>query len=169
MVDVEQHVQPTPTVGSTLQTISTLFSLSKTVSVRIMSVSKPTIPLARCIGGFSLLSAEKFFATLEHPVVPVVLGRTNYSLFIPSSGFIDARSFVNVRALAEHLNNTRHDREKYLSYFSWKKDYVWGLSHFFNPFCDLCLRLHLDNKPKVIDDIQSWWFDQACETANVPR
>ena len=118
---------------------------------------------------FSLLAAEKFFATLEHPVVPVVLGRTNYSLLIPSSGYIDAQNFVNVRALAKHLNETRHDLEKYLSYFSWKKDYVWGLNHFFNPFCDLCLRLHLDTKPKVIDDIQSWWFDQACATANVPR
>ncbi|CAF4358853.1 unnamed protein product, partial [Adineta steineri] len=59
-------------------------------------------------------------------------------------------------SLAKYLNETRSNKEKYLSYFSWKKDYVWGLGAFFTPFCDLCLRLHLDSKINIIDDIHKW-------------
>ena len=68
-----------------------------------------------------------------------------------------------MKSLAEHLNHTRYDKEKYLAYFSWKKDYVWGMGYYFTPFCDLCLRLHLDSEPNVIDDMQKWWFDGACQ------
>ena len=113
--------------------------------------------------------AEKFFSSLEFPVVPVVFGRTNYSHFIPPSGFIDARQYSTVLSLAKHLNQTRDDPQKYASYFSWKENYVWGLGHFFTPLCDLCLRLHLDAQPKTIDDIHAWWFDKTCQEAAVPK
>ncbi|CAF1203569.1 unnamed protein product [Rotaria sp. Silwood1] len=113
-------------------------------------------------------TTEKFFAALELSVVPVVLGRTNYSYFIPSSGYIDARQFSTMKSLAQYLNETRYNKEKYLSYFSWKKDYVWGLHQFFTPFCDLCLRLHLDSKPNIIDNIHKWWFDNSCQGAHIP-
>lgn len=95
----------------------------------------------------------------------MVLGRTNYSYFIPPSGYIDARSFPTALGLAQFLNQTRNDKEKYLSYFSWKKDYVWGMQQFMSPFCDLCLRLHLDTQPNVIEDMQAWWFKDACQSA----
>ena len=61
--------------------------------------------------------AEKFFATLEHPVVPVVLGQTDYSYFIPSSGYIDTKKFSTIISLAKYLNKTRYDKKKYLSFF----------------------------------------------------
>ena len=93
----------------------------------------------------------------------MVFGRTNYSYLIPPSGYIDARNFSTVQLLAEFLNQTRYDKEKYLAYFSWKKDYVWGMQQFMSPFCDLCLRLHMDSQPNVIEDIQSWWFDNTCQ------
>lgn len=111
---------------------------------------------------------EKFFAALELPAVPVVLGRANYSKFIPSSGFIDSRQFPSVLSLANFLNETKNDENKYQSYFTWKKDFVWGGSYFFSPLCDLCLRLHLDDRPKTIDDIHSWWFNNACIPAHNP-
>ena len=31
------------------------------------------------------------------------------------------------------------------------------------PFCDLCLRLHLDTTPNIIDDINGWWYNKTCE------
>ena len=70
-----------------------------------------------------------------------------------------------MKSLGEFLNRTRHDKEKYLAYFSWKKDYVWGMQQFMSPFCDLCLRLHLDSQPNVIEDMQQWWFDKACQSS----
>ena len=107
--------------------------------------------------------AEKFFGTLRYPIVPVVYGRTNYSHLLPSSAFIDANEFDSIRALAKYLNETRYNKEKYLSYFTWKKDYVWGLTQFFTPLCDLCVRLHLDSTPKIIDDIDAWWKTDTCQ------
>lgn len=94
--------------------------------------------------------------------MPVVYGRTNYSYFIPSSGFIDLKDFTTLSSLAQYLNQTRHNKEKYSSYFSWKKDYVLGTSQLFTPLCDLCLRLHLDSAPNVIEDMEAWWKDDAC-------
>jgi len=110
---------------------------------------------------FSIL-AEKFFAILPHPIVPIVFGRTNYSVFIPRSGFIDANEFSSVRDLANFIWQIRNDTEKYLEYFYWKKDYVWAFGQFFRPFCDLCLRLHFDQKTKILDDIHSWWHRDTC-------
>ena len=48
-----------------------------------------------------------------------------------------------------------------------EKDYVWGAGHFMTPFCDLCLRLHLDSKVNIIDDIHKWWFDGSCQEASI--
>lgn len=70
-------------------------------------------------------------------------------------------------SLAKYLNESRYNKEQYLSYFAWKKDYVWNIQNFFSPFCDLCLRLHLDSKPNVIDDVQQWWFDGACQAPRI--
>ena len=107
--------------------------------------------------------AEKFFSTLKHPIIPVVYGRTNYSRLIPTSGFIDLYQFATVSSLAQQLIQIRNDKEKYRSYFAWKQDYVWGATDMFTPFCDLCLRLHLDSKPSIIDDIHAWWHEGACK------
>jgi hypothetical protein len=83
-------------------------------------------------------------------------------MFVPSSGYIDTRNFSDIESLGLFLNQTRYNEEQYLSYFSWKKDYFWGIGHFFTPFCDLCLRLYLDEKIRVIENIQSWWFNNTC-------
>jgi hypothetical protein len=81
---------------------------------------------------------------------------------IPSSGYIDINDFDNITAIAQYLNQIRDNKEKYLSFFSWKKDYVWGLTQLSTPLCDLCLRLHLDSKPNVIDNMDAWWNENAC-------
>ncbi|UJR27299.1 hypothetical protein I4U23_008594 [Adineta vaga] len=108
-------------------------------------------------------TTEKFFRMLHYTIVPVVLGLSNYSYFIPSSGFIDVNNFEGVAPLAQYMREVRQDKEKYLSYFSWKKDYVWNKNTFFTPFCDLCLRLHLDSQPNVIEDIDAWWHENTCQ------
>jgi hypothetical protein len=30
------------------------------------------------------------------------------------------------------------------------------------PLCDLCVRLHLDSTPNVIEDMDAWWNAKAC-------
>ncbi|CAF4869141.1 unnamed protein product, partial [Rotaria sp. Silwood1] len=66
----------------------------------------------------SLFLAEKFFATLALPVVPVVLGKTDYARFIPKSGYIDTRDFPTPKNLAKYLNEIAQNQTnvKYVNY-----------------------------------------------------
>jgi len=108
--------------------------------------------------------AEKFFRLIKYPIVPVVFGQTNYSRFIPSSGFIDVQQFANVEQLANRLIEVKSNSTLYEEYFHWKNDFQWGgFLHFMSPFCDLCLRLHLDQKVNIIENIHRWWFHQTCQ------
>lgn len=136
----------------------------KIVSVKIIQVSSQPF-CDNSIAVSSHFLAEKLFVTLKYPIVPVVYGRVNYSYLLPPSAFIDIGDFDSVPSLARYLNETRHNKEKYLSYFTWKKDYVWGLAQLFTPLCDLCLRLHLDSTPNIIDDIETWWKKNTCQYA----
>jgi alpha-1,3-fucosyltransferase len=87
------------------------------------------------------------------PVIPVVYGRLDYTHFIPSSGLIDIRQYSSIGNLAQHLIQIQLNQTLYQSYFRWKKDFVWGgFSTYMTPFCDLCLRLHLDRTPHIVHD-----------------
>ena len=125
---VANRVQQMSIVDNILLKIIFFSSLQRIVFARITRVSRAE--KKRMKFSFSL-QAEKFFSTLEYSIVPIVHGRTNYSSLIPSSGFIDLNEFSTLKSLAEYLRTVRNDKNKYLSYFSWKKDFLWGLSNFF--------------------------------------
>ena len=109
------------------------------------------------------LLAEKFFSSLVLPIVPVVYGQVDYTRFIPQSGFIDIRHFPTISDLADRLNQLKNNRTLYQEFFQWKHRFVWGgFSTYMTPFCDLCLRLHLDTTPSIVHDVQQWWFDRTC-------
>jgi hypothetical protein len=108
--------------------------------------------------------AEKFFSTIPLPTIPVVYGRTDYTRFIPQSGFIDIRQFSSVPELGNRLNQIRNNLTLYQEYFKWKRQFIWnGFSHYMTPFCDLCLRLHLDTTPNIINNVHKWWSHKTCE------
>jgi len=110
------------------------------------------------------LLAEKFFTTITLPIIPVVFGHIDYRRYIPQSGFIDIRQFSSILELANHLNQIRNNLTLYQEYFQWKKHFIWGgFSSFMTPFCDLCLRLHLDKTPNIIDNVNKWWFENTCQ------
>jgi hypothetical protein len=107
--------------------------------------------------------AEKFFRTTAFPIIPVVFGQIDYTRFIPQSGFIDIGQFSSILELANRLNQIRNNLTLYQEYFQWKKQFTWGgFSNFMTPFCDLCLRLHLDKTPNIIDSVNRWWFYKTC-------
>ena len=111
---------------------------------------------------FSL--AEKLFTTLTLPIVPVVFGQIDYIRYVPRSAVIDSQEFPLMGDLANRLIEVKNSPKLYGNYFHWKKDFLWGgFAHFMTPFCDLCLRLHLDRTPHIIDNVHQWWFDQTCE------
>jgi hypothetical protein len=106
------------------------------------------------------------FAAIKLPIIPVVFGQVDYTRFIPQSAFIDMREFSSLSELADRLIQIRNNSTLYQEYFKWKKDFIWTtFSQFMTPFCDLCLRLHLDTSPNIIDDINVWWYNKTCEPA----
>ena len=41
---------------------------------------------------------------LKHPIVPVVMGGSDYSSIAPENSYIDVKDFKNAQELAHHLN-----------------------------------------------------------------
>ena len=41
---------------------------------------------------------------LKQPIVPVVMGGSDYSLIAPENSYIDVKDFKNAQELAHHLN-----------------------------------------------------------------
>lgn len=114
---------------------------------------------------FFYIIAEKFFSTISLPIIPVVFGNINYENYIPRSGFIDVRQFSSISELADRLNQIRNNLTLYQEYFKWKEHFIWNrFSDYMTPFCDLCLRLHLDTTPSIIDSVYQWWFHRTCQS-----
>lgn len=57
-------------------------------------------------------------------MIPVVYGGGNYSAFAPPHSVINVEDFEDVESLANYLKMPKNDTSKYLSYFSWKRNYV---------------------------------------------
>ncbi|KAI9559152.1 hypothetical protein GHT06_015941 [Daphnia sinensis] len=115
---------------------------------------------------------EKFFDTLQYPVIPVVFGyHDNYEKIAPRHSFINAAKFENVKQLADYLMLLDKNDTLYNQYFWWKPyfkvrdstdDQALG-------FCHLCAALH--NKtliPKVYHNLTTWW-DTESKCAISPR
>ena len=68
---------------------------------------------------------EKYWDAIYRGSIPVVHGGSRYDakLVIPGS-FIDAKSFKSVRDLAMHLQHVSTNRDAYLQYHRWRRDYV---------------------------------------------
>ncbi|CAF1100848.1 unnamed protein product [Adineta steineri] len=109
-------------------------------------------------------TTEKLFSTLALPIVPIVFGRVNYTRYIPQSAFINIQQFPSISKLSERLYQIRTNRTLYQEYFQWKKNFIWDrFLQFMSPFCDLCLRLHLDKTPNIIHNIHKWWYHEKCD------
>ena len=80
---------------------------------------------------------EKLWRILEINVVPVVLGRANYSFILPPHSYIDVRDFASPHHLADYLKLLDGNDTLYNEYFRWKAKYVCMESHDENE-CNLC-------------------------------
>ena len=96
--------------------------------------------------------------------MPVVFGGIDYTRYVPRTAVIDSHEFSSMAELAQQLIEIKNNSTRYQNYFLWKKDFRWGgFAHFMTPFCDLCLRLHLDRTPHIIDNLHQWWFQNTCQ------
>nr|XP_023696434.1 alpha-(1,3)-fucosyltransferase 7-like [Paramormyrops kingsleyae] len=91
--------------------------------------------------------------------VPVVLGppRANYEAFIPKDSFIHVDDFNSIKELADFLNQLASDKERYESYFRWRRDYdVQKWPGWRDILCRICgLYEHLPST-KVYHNLEAW-------------
>ncbi|XP_063585989.1 alpha-(1,3)-fucosyltransferase C-like [Penaeus indicus] len=107
-------------------------------------------------------ATEKFFGTLKLNVIPVVYGLGNYSIQAPPHSYIDALSFPSVKKLAEYLLYLDGNDTAYNEYFRWKTyhHFPMNFAKFSRPFCEICERLHTDNK-KSVYDLRRWFVAKS--------
>ena len=101
--------------------------------------------------------SEKFFATLEMDIVPIVRGGANYSTIAPPGSYIDANDYSSVEELAEELKRLSNAREEYLNFFRWKGE-TEVLQDSGQMGCNLCKSLQHETSPtKTYQDMGAWW------------
>ena len=99
---------------------------------------------------------EKFFATLEMDIVPIVRGGANYSAIAPPGSYIDTNDYSSAQELAEELKRLSNAREEYLNFFTWKAT-TKVLDGYSEMGCNLCKALHESKPPKSYQDLGAWW------------
>ena len=99
---------------------------------------------------------EKFYATLQMDIVPIVRGGANYSAIAPLGSYIDVNGFSSAKDLAKELKRLSNSREEYLKFFSWKAktEVVNGYTQM---GCNLCKALHESKPDKTYQDLGDWW------------
>ena len=104
-------------------------------------------------------ASEKFFLPLIHDIVPVVYGGANYTALAPPHSFIDALQFTP-RQLARYLHRVGSNKTLYNEFFWWKDHYEVEAETYqmlLHAYCDLCKKLHEDDRPKIYPNITTLW------------
>lgn len=81
--------------------------------------------------------------------------RREYEKAGPKNSFIHVDDFATAKDLADYLHTLDKDDTKYNEYFRWKEENRGRFIHT-KFWCRLCSLLN-DPKPKVYEDINSWW------------
>jgi hypothetical protein len=108
------------------------------------------------------ITEKAFYNALAHGSIPIVLGpdKKNYEQILPPNSFIHINQFENLKQLSDHLNRINNDFNLFSSYHRWRIDYrllSWKSNYFIDDrFCDLCIKLHNDLKPKTYLNFSKW-------------
>ena len=109
---------------------------------------------------------EKLWKILQINVVPIVLGRANYSAILPPHSYIDVRDFASPRHLADYLKVLNANDTLYNEYFNWRAKYNCGTFQFkqHGRGCDLCRHaVATRGKTEIVKDlVAEWGRDQNC-------
>ncbi|CAG5114954.1 unnamed protein product, partial [Candidula unifasciata] len=105
---------------------------------------------------------EKFFRNIKYRshIIPVVRGGFDYSKYIPIGAFINTANFSSAKDLSLYLKELGQDHVRYARMLK-EKDKLTTLNYKFD-WCDICEKVHTDNRAKVIPDIKEWSHKDAC-------
>lgn len=104
---------------------------------------------------------EKIYNILNYDIIPIVMGGSNYTSFIPDGSFINALDFEDPSQLGQYLIYLAKNPKEYNRYFEWKKYYE--PAPYVHYACAICEKLHQrQQKPdKLWNNLESWWFEEG--------
>ena len=100
---------------------------------------------------------EKLYRILNLNVVPIVLGYSNYSAFLPPHSFIDVRDFDSPKQLAAYLEMLSKKDIEYNLYFSWKETHTCEPLPALNTACKLCRYVQRERHRIQVADVVKFW------------
>ena len=100
---------------------------------------------------------EKVYRILNLNVVPIVLGYSNYSAFLPPHSFIDVRDFDSPENLAAYLKMLSENDTEYNRYFVWKQSYMCAPVFAWNAACRLCRYVRRQRQRIQVADVLQFW------------
>uniref|UniRef100_A0A1I7U414 Fucosyltransferase n=1 Tax=Caenorhabditis tropicalis TaxID=1561998 RepID=A0A1I7U414_9PELO len=110
---------------------------------------------------------EKFWKSLDDRVtVPIVLLRdTVRQLGVPDSAYIAIDDFESLTEFIGFLNKVSNDKELYLKYHEWRRDFEVVFDNGFSGWCTLCQRVQdpAPFKPKSYGDVDRWHSFKMCD------
>ncbi|CEF60548.1 Glycosyl transferase, family 10-containing protein [Strongyloides ratti] len=117
------------------------------------------------------ITEKLWYRGYNRPIIPIVLKRSIIENYAPPNSFIAIDDFKNTQQLANYLKDLMNDKEKYISYFDWMKEYkvifLDGQNHDIAErpwgFCQFCRILHSNNKNFTrMQNFNEWW-NGSCE------
>ena len=104
---------------------------------------------------------EKVWARLKVGLVPVVLGRGNYTRDLPPHSFIDIEDFDSPALLAKYLTELIADPVEYARYHAWRLHYQISSMDI---YCEFCRYLNRDLKDvqRIIPDVNDVFSVTQC-------
>ena len=100
---------------------------------------------------------EKVVHPLRYNMVPITMGRTDYSKHLPPGSYIDVDDY-SPKQLADKLEHLKKYPDEYMKYFQWKKDYEMQQDDRKMGYCKLCEILHKPNYPyKSNFSVAEYW------------
>ncbi|XP_012696804.2 alpha-(1,3)-fucosyltransferase 7-like [Clupea harengus] len=91
--------------------------------------------------------------------VPVVFGpyREEYEAVAQTDSFIHVNDFDTVEELGKFLMTLAYeDRERYASYFNWRRKYTVEIKHWVELACKFCPKISSMPPHKVYEDLDAW-------------
>lgn len=108
------------------------------------------------------ITEKAFYNALGHGSIPIVLGtnENNYKNILPPNSFIHIDRYQSLRDLANELHRITENENLFKSYHQWRTEYriiAWPSNYFIDDlFCNLCIKLYEDDKPKSYNSFSNW-------------
>ncbi|XP_063366410.1 alpha-(1,3)-fucosyltransferase C-like [Cydia amplana] len=114
---------------------------------------------------------EKLLTALNNDAVPIVLGGSNYTKFLPPGSYIDARH-PEPESLARVMADIIANTSQYHEFFRWRNHYKYSESEQKEDVCNLCSALNDENMvttESTYPHFRSWWnpdWEERCQDDN---